>query len=93
MGIDRVWLAVGLLGQACFFSRFLVQWIVSEREKRSVVPPVFWFLSIGGAVILGLYAIHRRDPVFILGQSVGLLVYSRNLYLLYGPASREASSG
>jgi lipid-A-disaccharide synthase-like uncharacterized protein len=93
VGIDRVWLAVGLLGQACFFSRFLVQWIVSEREKRSVVPPMFWFLSIGGALILGLYAIHRRDPVFILGQSVGLLVYSRNLWLLYGPSSREPRPG
>ena len=68
-----------------------MQWIVSERMKRSVVPPMFWFLSIGGAVILGLYAIHRRDPVFILGQSVGLLVYTRNLYLLYGPPARQAT--
>lgn len=73
---------VGLAGQACFFSRFLVQWAVSERQGRSTIPESFWYLSIGGAVLVLLYAIWRRDPVFTLGQSVGVLVYVRNLVLV-----------
>jgi lipid-A-disaccharide synthase-like uncharacterized protein len=76
------WLALGFLGQACFFSRFLVQWLASERAGRSVVPRAFWYLSIAGGAIVLTYAIWRRDPVFILGQSVGLFVYLRNLMLL-----------
>ena len=78
----EVWIAIGFLGQACFFGRFLVQWIASERRGRSVVPRAFWYLSIGGALIVLSYAIWRRDPVFIAGQSMGLLVYTRNLVLL-----------
>lgn len=78
----RVWLAIGFVGQACFFARFLVQWIVSERRGRSVVPRAFWYLSIAGSVIILSYAIWRRDPVFILGQSMGIVVYVRNLVLL-----------
>ena len=74
---------VGLVGQACFFSRFLIQWIVSEKNGRSVVPTVFWYLSLGGGVMVLIYAIWRRDPVFTLGQSVGIFVYSRNLMLIY----------
>jgi lipid-A-disaccharide synthase-like uncharacterized protein len=89
--IRTFWLVFGFVGQACFFSRFLVQWIASERSKRSVVPPAFWFLSIAGGVLLLIYAAHRRDPVFILGQSVGLLVYGRNLWFLFG-AGRERAS-
>ena len=77
-----VWLSVGFLGQAMFSSRFLVQWIASERRKASVVPTAFWWLSIAGGASLLTYAIHREDPVFILGQSVGLFVYMRNLVLL-----------
>jgi lipid-A-disaccharide synthase-like uncharacterized protein len=73
---------IGLAGQACFFSRFLVQWIASERQGRSVVPRAFWYLSISGGLILLSYSLWRRDPVFILGQSVGLFVYLRNLVLL-----------
>lgn len=78
----EAWLVVGFLGQACFFSRFLVQWMASERAGRSLVPRAFWYLSIAGGMIVLVYAIWRRDPVFILGQSVGLFVYLRNLVLL-----------
>lgn len=78
----EAWLVVGFLGQACFFSRFLVQWMASERAGRSLVPRAFWYLSIVGGMIVLVYAIWRRDPVFILGQSVGLFVYLRNLILL-----------
>lgn len=73
---------VGFFGQAVFFMRFLVQWIASEREKRSVIPVVFWYFSIGGALLLLLYGILDRDPVIVVGQSVGMLVYLRNLYFI-----------
>lgn len=73
---------VGYLGQALFFSRFLVQWIASERRKQSTVPVVFWYLSIGGGALLLLYALWRRDQVIVLGQLVGVFVYVRNLVLI-----------
>lgn len=76
------WLILGLGGQVVFFARFFVQWVASERRKRSVVPLAFWYLSIGGGLILLAYAIYRRDPVFIIGQSAGLLIYTRNLILI-----------
>ena len=79
---DQLWLVIGLLGQAFFSARFLVQWIASERRRRSVVPHQFWYFSIGGGLTLLAYAIHRGDPVFILGQAAGLFVYSRNLYFV-----------
>jgi lipid-A-disaccharide synthase-like uncharacterized protein len=82
MTAEHFWLSVGFLGQAFFSSRFLVQWIASERKKESVVPVSFWFFSIGGGATLLIYAIYRQDPVFILGQGAGLLVYLRNLYLI-----------
>jgi lipid-A-disaccharide synthase-like uncharacterized protein len=84
MTADHVWLVVGLLGQALFSARFLVQWIASERKKQSVVPTAFWFFSVGGGLTLLMYAIHRLDPVFILGQGAGLFVYARNLWFIYG---------
>ena len=83
MDISTIWIGIGLLGQALFSLRFLVQWWRSERAGRSVVPLAFWYLSLGGGVILLSYAIHRRDPVFILGQATGVLVYLRNLQLIY----------
>jgi lipid-A-disaccharide synthase-like uncharacterized protein len=88
---DLLWLGIGLLGQALFSARFLVQWIASERRKRSVVPLAFWYFSVGGGVTLLAYAIYRRDPVFILGQGAGLFVYARNLWLIYRapPAAAE----
>lgn len=75
------WLAVGLLGQTAFSARFLIQWIASERKKESVVPRVFWWCSIVGGLLLFSYATYRLDPVFMLGQSAGILVYTRNLVL------------
>ncbi len=83
MTTDHVWLGIGLLGQALFSARFLVQWIASEREKRSVVPIHFWYFSMGGGLTLLAYAIYRLDPVFILGQGAGLFVYARNLYFIF----------
>lgn len=79
---EIIWLSVGFLGQAMFTSRFLVQWIVSERARKSVVPDAFWYLSIAGGLSLLSYAVYKQDPVFILGQSTGLIVYVRNLVLL-----------
>lgn len=76
------WLVFGLFGQFFFFLRFFVQWIVSEVRKKSTVPAVFWFLSLIGGVTLLIYAIHRQDPVFIIGQSGGLIIYIRNIMLL-----------
>ena len=75
-----LWLAVGLIGQAFFFSRFLLQWLASEKARRSVIPMAFWYCSLGGGLTLLIYAIHIGDPVFILGQSTGALIYLRNLY-------------
>ena len=80
--LDPFWFAVGMLGQAVFVSRFVVQWLASERAGRSIVPKAFWWLSLSGAALLLVYAVHRRDLVFVLGQSFGWLVYSRNLVLL-----------
>ncbi|QQR68460.1 MAG: lipid-A-disaccharide synthase N-terminal domain-containing protein [Alphaproteobacteria bacterium] len=76
------WVAVGFLGQALFMMRFVVQWIASERARRSVIPHVFWYFSLGGGAVLLAYAIHRQDPVFIAGQGLGLVIYMRNLALL-----------
>ncbi len=82
MDTMTIWLVVGFMGQALFSARFLVQWISSEKQKKSVIPIAFWYFSLGGGVTLLSYAIFRLDPVFILGQAGGLLVYSRNLYFV-----------
>lgn len=79
---EWVWLGVGLLGQTMFFMRFFMQWLHSERQRRSVIPVVFWYFSLAGGVTLLAYAIYRQDPVFILGQSTGLVIYLRNLYFI-----------
>lgn len=76
------WVIFGFTAQAFFFMRFLVQWIASEREGRSVVPVAFWWFSIGGASGLLIYAVHKQDPVFIFGQSLGFIIYTRNLVLI-----------
>jgi lipid-A-disaccharide synthase-like uncharacterized protein len=78
----KIWLAIGFTGNALFFSRFLVQWIASERARRSYVPVAFWWLSIAGSLILLVYAIHRRDPVFTLAFLPNCVVYVRNLMLI-----------
>ena len=77
------WMIVGFLGQACFGMRFLVQWLKSEREGRSVIPIAFWYFSLMGGTTLLIYAIQRQDPVFIVGQAGGLLIYARNLFLIW----------
>jgi lipid-A-disaccharide synthase-like uncharacterized protein len=79
---NALWIGIGLFGQALFTSRFLVQWIASERRGQSVIPLAFWWLSLAGGATLLAYAIWRGDPVFILGQSMGLVVYGRNLALI-----------
>lgn len=76
------WTIIGLVGQGCFFMRFLTQWIVSEKKGESVIPISFWYFSLVGSAILFLYSVHRRDPVFILGQSIGSVIYIRNLILI-----------
>ncbi len=83
------WVAFGFLAQTLFFMRFLVQWIASERKRKSVMPNVFWYFSLGGGLMLFTYAVHRRDPVFILGQGVGIFVYLRNIILIHGRRGRD----
>ena len=78
----NVWLIIGLVGQATFFMRFMIQWIVSEKKGESTIPVAFWYLSLTGGLILFCYAIHKKDPVFIMGQSSGILIYVRNLILV-----------
>ncbi len=77
------WLAIGFAGQALFSARFLVQWVYSERRKRSLIPVAFWYFSLAGGATLFTYALHIGDPVFILGQSMGVLIYTRNLYFIH----------
>ncbi|MEO1236901.1 MAG: lipid-A-disaccharide synthase N-terminal domain-containing protein [Planctomycetota bacterium] len=77
------WVALGLLGQVLFTARMLVQWLASERQQRSVVPPVFWWLSLVGATMLLVYFVWRKDIVGVLGQSTGWAIYARNLALIY----------
>jgi len=79
---ETIWLIIGFLGQALFSARFIVQWIKSEREKKSVFPIAFWYFSIAGGVTLLAYAVYRKDPVFIVGQLTGLFIYFRNLYFV-----------
>jgi lipid-A-disaccharide synthase-like uncharacterized protein len=93
---EHAWVLVGFLGQALFASRFIIQWFKSEIVGRSVIPLSFWYCSLGGGVVLCAYAIYKMDPVFITGQATGLLVYSRNLYLIYrerATARESAAAG
>lgn len=80
------WIAFGFLGQAAFSARFLVQWLWSEKRGESFIPIYFWYFSLLGGLILTIYAVHRRDPVFTVGQAFGLLVYIRNLMLIRNQA-------
>ena len=81
--VNTFWLVFGFVGQFFFFMRFFWQWIASERLGKSVIPVAFWYFSIIGSLILLTYAIQRRDPVFIVGQSTGTFIYLRNLILIY----------
>lgn len=89
MKIPSFWLVLGFVGQALFSMRFILQWLKSEREGCSVIPIAFWYFSLAGSLVLLAYAIHRADPVFILGQAGGIVIYLRNLYLI----SRERHRG
>ena len=80
--MNKIWLGIGFAAQLLFSARFLVQWLASERAGKSIVPLLFWYLSIAGSTLLLAYSIYRRDPVFILGQSMGIFIYTRNLYLI-----------
>lgn len=82
MTAATLWVLIGFVGQALFSARFIVQWLASEKAGRSVVPLAFWYFSLAGSVVLTSYAIYRADPVFIVGQASGLLIYLRNLWLL-----------
>jgi len=84
------WAALGFLAQALFSARFLVQWIASERARRSIIPIAFWWFSIGGGILLFIYSLHRRDPVFIVGQGGGLLIYVRNVMFVLREQREEA---
>jgi lipid-A-disaccharide synthase-like uncharacterized protein len=84
-----VWVLLGFAGQAAFFGRMAVQWVISEREGKSVVPPVFWYLSLGGGVLLFTYFVWRQDVVGVVGQTTGVVIYARNIRLLYKERRRE----
>ncbi len=88
---EMIWLGIGFFGQGLFFSRWLLQWFVSERKAESQIPVSFWYMSLIGSVIVLAYAIHRLDPVFMAGQSVGTLVYVRNLILIHRTQKRVKS--
>lgn len=79
---ELIWVVIGFVGQALFAGRFFVQWIASELKKQSVVPIYFWYFSLGGGATLLAYAIYKLDPVFIVGQATGLIIYLRNLMLI-----------
>ena len=87
------WLAFGLAGQAAFFSRFMVQWIASERARQSYVPMSFWYLSLVGSLVLLVYAIHRAEPVFLLGYLPNAFVYVRNIMLIRRSGATHSTSG
>jgi lipid-A-disaccharide synthase-like uncharacterized protein len=89
---ETIWIAVGFFGQGLFFGRWIIQWWASERSAKSKVPVSFWYMSLVGGLITLAYAIYRRDPVFIAGQSIGAIVYVRNLMLIYRPSPTPAST-
>jgi lipid-A-disaccharide synthase-like uncharacterized protein len=80
---ELVWIGIGLIAQLLFSMRFFIQWIVSERARASIVPEAFWYFSFFGGILLLVYACYRVDPVFILGQATGLVIYSRNIYFIW----------
>ncbi|MFM9974351.1 MAG: lipid-A-disaccharide synthase N-terminal domain-containing protein [Beijerinckiaceae bacterium] len=87
------WLIFGVLAQLLFTARFVVQWIVSERMGKSVVPLAFWFLSMGGGIMLLVYGLVRREPIIILGQGLAVFIYMRNLVLIFRPKKKTALGG
>lgn len=93
MSLETIWVGIGFFGQALFFGRWLVQWIASEKKAESQVPISFWYLSLIGGLITLAYAIYRMDPVFIAGQSVGSVVYIRNLMLIHRANQAKSPAG
>lgn len=86
------WVILGFVAQALFTMRFVVQWIASERARKSVIPVAFWFFSLGGGLLLLVYALYRRDPVFIAGQGLGLFVYARNLFFVFSHKAETSAA-
>lgn len=80
---ESFWYLLGFIGQGMFFLRFFFQWLASEKRGKSIIPIQFWHLSLLGSFLVLIYALYRKDPVFILGQSLGIFIYARNLYLIY----------
>jgi lipid-A-disaccharide synthase-like uncharacterized protein len=87
---EKTWLLIGFAAQLMFSMRFIVQWVASERARQSIVPEMFWYFSLFGGILLFAYAIYRADPVFILGQGTGLLIYARNIQMIWNH-KREAA--
>jgi lipid-A-disaccharide synthase-like uncharacterized protein len=87
------WLMFGIAGQLLFTGRFLVQWLASERAGRSVIPLAFWFFSIGGGIMTLIYGIVRREPIIIMGQGLALIIYARNLVLIFRERRRDREAG
>ena len=93
MNSEWIWLAVGFAGQALFSMRFLVQWLASERKRRSVIPLSFWYFSVLGGLTLLAYALYRADPVFIVGQLGGVFIYGRNLHFILLERRKSEADG
>jgi lipid-A-disaccharide synthase-like uncharacterized protein len=93
MSTETIWIGIGFFGQGLFFGRWVVQWIASERNAESRVPISFWYMSLIGGFITLTYAIYRMDPVFIAGQSVGAVVYVRNLVLIHRAGHTKKEPG
>lgn len=92
-GTEKLWLLLGFVAQLLFATRFIVQWLASERARQSIVPETFWYFSVAGGALLFAYAIYRLDPVFMLGQGMGLLIYMRNIQMIWRTkAQTEASA-
>ncbi|MFA4993897.1 MAG: lipid-A-disaccharide synthase N-terminal domain-containing protein [Bdellovibrionales bacterium] len=85
-----LWTFIGLFGQSLFMMRFIMQWLASERVKQSIVPNIFWYFSLGGGLILFVYAVHQQDLVFMIGQGLGMFIYMRNIYFIRKRASVHA---
>ena len=88
---EAILLTVGLVAQAMFSARFLVQWVVSEKRRESVIPLSFWYLSLAGGLMLFCYAVMRKDPVIMLGQGTGIFIYTRNLFLIFRKRRTDAA--
>jgi lipid-A-disaccharide synthase-like uncharacterized protein len=86
---EIAWLTIGFVAQLMFSMRFIIQWLASERAKRSIVPETFWYFSFAGGLMLFAYAIYRTDPVFMLGQGTGLMIYARNIHFIWSARAAQ----